>query len=179
MREPVNEIRILLPVWGDRYVQQFLDFCLPSLLADGNLPALRRRAPCIFAFFTRSQDAASIRRNPLFQTLASLCSVEIELIDDLISSSPSTIITIAYASGVRSAEGRALQTCFIFLVADYVFADGALDNAAQRIFAGSSGVLVGNFQVSLEGAAPALLERGEAQRLSIKPRDLMRLAMDH
>jgi hypothetical protein len=178
MREPVNEIRILLPVWGERYVEQFLSIGLPSLLADGNLPALRLRAPCTFAFFTRSLDAEAIRRNPLFQTLESLCSVEIELIDDLISASPSTIITIAYASGIRSAE-NALQTCFIFLVADYVFADGALDNVAARIFAGSSGVLVGNFQVSLEGASSVLMAQSDARRLSIKPRDLVRLAMDH
>src|SRR5579863_9679478 len=123
MRAPVSHIRILMPVWGERYIRQFFDFCLPSLLADGNLPALRRRAPCAFTFFTRARDGQAIRRHPLLSALESLCAVEIEPIDDLMSASPSTIITIAYARGVRSAASKALQTCFIFLVADYVFAD--------------------------------------------------------
>ena len=174
-----EQIRILLPVWGERYIEQFFDFCLPSLLADGNLPALRSRAPCALTFFTRAEDGQTIRRHPLLPALESLCVVEIETIDDLISDSPSTIITIAYTTGIRAAGAGALQTCFMFLVADYVFADGALDNAAAPIFAGSSGVLVGNFQASLEGAGAVLRSRLEAKRLSIKPRDLVRLAMDH
>ena len=179
MREPIREIRILLPVWGERYVEQFLAFCLPSLLADGNLPALRRRAPCTFVLFTRAEDAEIIRRDPYFHAIEKLCAVEIEPIDDLISASHSTIITIAYASGIRSSKTNMLDTCFIFLVSDYVLADGALDNAAQHIFGGSSGVLVGNFQLAVEGAAPALLARADGRRLSIKPRELMRLAMDN
>ena len=148
----MSAIRILLPVWGGRYVAQFLAFCLPSLLAEGNLPALRQRAPCTFVLFTRARDAEAIRRNAYFQALERLCAVEIEAIDDLISASHSTIITIAYASGIRSSKTNMLDTCFIFLVSDYVLADGALDNAAQRIFAGFSGVLVGNFQLAIEGA---------------------------
>jgi hypothetical protein len=179
MRAPVSHIQILMPVWGERYIRQFFDFCLPSLLAEGNLPALRRRAPCAFTFFTRAEDGRTIRGHPLLPALESLCAVEIEPIDDLISDSPSTIITIAYASGVRSAGAAALQTSFIFLVADYVFADGALDNAVAPIFAGSSGVLVGNFQACLEEVGAFLRSRPDAARLSIEPRSLVRLAMEH
>ena len=29
-----------MPVWGAAFVRQFLDFCLPTLLAPGNIPAL-------------------------------------------------------------------------------------------------------------------------------------------
>ena len=44
-RSPPTAIKVLMPVWGLRYVRQFLEFCLPTLLAPGNIPALARRFP--------------------------------------------------------------------------------------------------------------------------------------
>ena len=32
---PVEAVNVLLPIWGLRYVRQFLEFCLPTLLAPG------------------------------------------------------------------------------------------------------------------------------------------------
>jgi cytochrome c553 len=34
-----------MPVWGSAHVGQFLNFCLPTLLARGNVPALAGRSP--------------------------------------------------------------------------------------------------------------------------------------
>jgi hypothetical protein len=167
-------------VWGKRHVGQFLDFCLPSILADGNLPSLCRRGPCAFIVFTGADDAESIRRDSLWKRLEGLCAAEIVLIDDLISACHSATITLAYAKGIRASEGATLDTCFIFLVADYIFADGALCNAVSPIVAGASGVLAGNFLIAGEDSAPILLKvRGGQPCLSIRPRELMRLALDH
>ena len=180
MRPPLSDVRILLPVWGKRYIEQFLDFCLPTLLAEGNLPALCRRAACTFVLSTRTRDVEIVRSNAYWQTLERLCAVEIVAIDDLISSSHSTTITFAYADGIRSCKSERVDTCFIFLVSDYVLADGALDNVFARIAAGASGVLAGNFQMTSEGAESYLLRaRGDKSCLSIKPRELIRLALDH
>src|SRR5262249_8368684 len=34
-------------VWGQQYVSNFMNYCLRSLLAPGNLPALGRQGPCV------------------------------------------------------------------------------------------------------------------------------------
>jgi len=34
------KVRVLVPIWGKRYIKQFIDLALPSFLAPGNLPAL-------------------------------------------------------------------------------------------------------------------------------------------
>ena len=180
MRQPLSEIRILLPAWGKRYIEQFLDFCLPTLLADGNLPALRRRSACTFVLLARAEEIETLESNPFWQALQRLCAVETIDIDDLISASHSTTLTLAYARGIRSCKSPLPEACFVFLVADYVFADGALDNALARIVTGASGVLVGNFQVTSREVAPVLLQaRADKPCLSIKPQDLMRLALAH
>jgi hypothetical protein len=180
MRQPLSEFRILLPVWGKRYVEQFLDFCLPTLLADGNLPSLCRRGACTFVLFARAKEIEAIRRNRFWQALQRLCAVETIAIDDLISDSHSTTLTLAYVRGIRSCKSGLLNTCFIFLVSDYVLADGALNKAVSPVVAGASGVLVGNLQMTSEEAASVLLQaRADKLYLSIKPRDLARLSLDH
>ena len=39
-RPGAKAIRVLLPVWGEEFVGQFLEYSLPTLLAPGNIPAL-------------------------------------------------------------------------------------------------------------------------------------------
>ena len=43
-RSPLSAIKVLMPVWGSRYIRQFLEFCLPTMLAPGNIPALAQAA---------------------------------------------------------------------------------------------------------------------------------------
>ena len=45
-RAPPQAVKLLLPVWGYRFVRQFLECCLPTLLAPGNVPALAGTLPC-------------------------------------------------------------------------------------------------------------------------------------
>ena len=56
-------------IWGERHRNFFLDYCLPSLLAPGNLPALDRRHPAKFLFATTSEDWAVMRDTAIFHEL--------------------------------------------------------------------------------------------------------------
>ena len=181
MREPPTEVHIVLPVWGARYIAQFLDLCLPTLLAPGNIPALARMAPCTFVLMTRGRAAGSITSHPLWALLASHCAVKIVLIDDLISRSSSTVLTLAYCQAIR-AQGRSMRdTCFMLLVSDYVVADGSLSNAATRIFSGASGVLAGNFQISAEATQSQIKAAADPATgvIALAPRELAGLALRH
>jgi hypothetical protein len=179
---PPKAIQLLLPVWGQRYLKQFLNTGLPSLLAPGNLPALARALPCEFVFLTSSEDAEILREHPACQYLASICDVDIRLIDDLITGdNHSTTITMAYARAVQAAGDAMLDTCFFFLISDYLVADGSLSHVLARILAGASGVLAGNFQVVEEDASKSFhltFDRGRPE-LVLPPRALMRWALPH
>jgi hypothetical protein len=54
-RGPVKAVHVLLPLWGYRFIQQFLEFSLPTLLAPGNIPALAKDLPCRFVLMTRAR----------------------------------------------------------------------------------------------------------------------------
>jgi hypothetical protein len=173
---------LLLPVWGYRYVKQFLEFALPTMLAPGNVPALASILPCTFALLTSSDDADTIAAHPGYQLLSSICKTEIQLIDDLITGDNySTTITLAYERAVRATGSEMLDTCFFFLISDYLVADGSFRNALSRVLAGASGVLAGNFQIIQEDAAPEFYDKFEQDtpELAIPPRELMSWALDH
>jgi len=182
-REAPKAIQLLLPVWGKQFVSQFLQVSLPTLLAPGNLPSLTKSLPCRFIFLTSSEDMVDLANHPAIQChLRRLCEVEFTNIDDLITGDNySTTITLAYARAVRAAGAAMLDTCFFFMISDYIMADGSLANVLAKIQAGYSGVVAGNFQVVEEEAKESFFrtfDRGET-RIAIHPRKLVPWATDH
>jgi hypothetical protein len=181
-RPLLKSVKLLLPVWGHRYVSQFLEFGLPTLMAAGNVPALAKDLPCEFEILTSSEDEWSIRHHPRFHALAGICRVTFHHIDHLITvGNNSTTLTLAYTEAVRASGAGMLDTCFFFLVSDYIVANGSLANVFDRIRAGASAVLAGNFQVVAEDATPWVRDRimPDAACAALPARELMRWALDH
>jgi hypothetical protein len=74
-----------------------------------------------------------------------------------------------------------VDTCFVFLVSDYVVADGSLAGVLRAMRAGASAVLVGNCQVTAEDARAWLRARLDpaSEALALPSRELMRWALAH
>jgi hypothetical protein len=167
---------------GHRYIRRFIEFSLPTMFAPGNIPALAEALPCTFVFLTGLQDAEFIAEHPGYQHLRSICRTEIELIDDLITGGNySTTITLAYERAVWATGPATPDTCVLFLISDYLVADGSFCNVLRRMQGGSSGLLAGNFQVVEEDAAPefhpTFAKAGLA--LTLRLRELIAWAMRH
>jgi 2-polyprenyl-3-methyl-5-hydroxy-6-metoxy-1,4-benzoquinol methylase len=181
-RSPPKSVQCVLPVWGYAFVRQFLELGLPTLLAPGNVPALASALPTRFIILTKLDDEDFIRHHPAFRRLCEVCPTEIHLIDHLITGSNySTTITLAYTEVVRAAGEDMLDTCFFFLVSDYIVADGSFKSVLDRMLNGRSGVQVGNFQVVLEDALPWLQEQlnKSPTSLAIPPRELLQWGLNY
>jgi hypothetical protein len=179
-RAPPKWIKVLEPVWGYEFTQQFLRFSLPSLLAPGNLPSLAQTLPTEFVFLTGHRDVAMIRDSAGFRRLSQICRVSFREIDELVTEgNHSTTVTLAFTAAVRRAGDAMLDTCFVFLVSDYIVADGSLASAIRPMLTGAGAVQAGNFQIVVEDAMPWLeqeLGRG-GDTLVLPPRALMRQAL--
>jgi 2-polyprenyl-3-methyl-5-hydroxy-6-metoxy-1,4-benzoquinol methylase len=181
-RPPPKAVTCIVPVWGYSFTRQFLEVGLRTMLAPGNVPALAAALPCRFIILTSVEDEPFLRLHPSFRALSAVCPVELRLIDHLITGTNySTTITLAYAEAIRAAGPGMLDTCFFLLVSDYIVADGALGNMLARMMAGTSGIQVGNFQVSLEEALPWLEEQLGATSgpVALPPRQMLRWAFCH
>lgn len=70
------------PVWGRAYTDLFVKVGLPTLLAEGNLPAVSARTSCRYRIFTTEDDAPLIEKANSVHRLKDLMDVEISLIAD-------------------------------------------------------------------------------------------------
>ncbi len=58
-------------LWGERFRNYFLYYCLPSLLSPGNIPSLATRRPSKFLIATLPDDWAAMRETAIFKKLES------------------------------------------------------------------------------------------------------------
>jgi hypothetical protein len=182
VERPVTQITLLMPVWGYQFVGRFLEFCLPTLLAPNNIPALAQELPCRFVLLSSAADEATIRAHPAWQKLERHCAVEFHAIDDIITQGNHTAtITLAFERALRQAGAALRDTCFIFLMSDYLVADGALKTVLRTIRHGAGAVLAGNFQVVAEEAVPLLRQRADlgAHEIVLPPRELVGWSLAH
>jgi hypothetical protein len=102
MAHSLSHVTLLLPVWGSQFTRRFLEFCLPTLLAPNNIPALARVLPCRFVLLTGENDEATIKSHPAWRRLEQICAVEVAFIDDLITGdNHSATITLAFERILR------------------------------------------------------------------------------
>lgn len=171
-----NEVCIVLGVWGEKFIKDFLQLSVLSLLAPGNIPALASVYKVRFVFLTRSFDIEVFEQVPIFQKLKKYCQIEFIPINDLIViGNYSTTLTLAYDRAVKKTGEQMLNTYFIFLTSDYIMADGSFQGLMRYMAKGYSGICAGNFQVVQEGME-AFLEANidhEAQHMAIPPRKLL------
>jgi hypothetical protein len=126
----------IVPVWGQKYVNRWLDRSLPSLLLPGNLPALE---PSTFVIVTRQEDVSAIEGHPRFADLSNLCPVVILPAPNL---TDGTSMTAAHEMGLRFALNRCGHDPTIcFLNADMVFADGTYRTVRKHLDEGRRGVM--------------------------------------
>lgn len=174
---------VLMPVWGQPYVHQFLQFGLPTLLSPGNLPYVAAKLPCKLVILTSSEDCLAIANSPLMARVQAIgCEVQVRPIDHLIThTNQSTTITLAFTEAVLSSGEAMLKTCFFFAMSDYIYAAGSLKSVIDRMLSGRSAVVVGNFQVVRETALPSLTRIMEwsGQAPALQPRELMAWALLH
>src|ERR1700720_948566 len=181
-KRAIKQITLLMPVWGYQFIGRFLEFCLPTLLAPNNIPAIAQELPCRFVLLSSVADEPIIRSHPAWQKLERHCAREIQSIDDLITQGNHTAtITLAFERALRQSGDAIRDTCLIFLMSDYLVADGSLKTVLRRIESGAGAVLAGNFQIIAEDAAPLLRQRIdlESHEIVLPPRDLVRWSLAH
>jgi hypothetical protein len=167
---------ILVPVWGQQYVDVFLALSLPSLLAEGNLPALSWDAAHIVRIYSTAEDAEAIRSSAIYHRLAKLVAVDIRLVS-LGSATPHQVMSDCYRDGIERAD--ALDAPVIFLTADIILATGTFDLLQQQLAAGRRAVMTVGPRLRLDPAA-AIFEKSFRQddgTIAVPKRELAELAM--
>src|SRR5262249_36581796 len=131
-------ICVSLVVWGEQYVDFFLKFCLPSLLADGNFPAIRHRVGSFFIIHTSAVDAHRIRLSGSFAAVSALVDVDLRIVD-ISAVPPHEMLSRCHQDAIKTADS--LGWPIVFLSPDTVWSnnafeaiDGALSSGKRVLF---------------------------------------------
>ena len=178
----MREINFGVVYWGAAYRRYFLDYCLPSLLAEGNLPALVGDTHR-FLICTGAEDWAATRRHPAFRRLARY--MPCEHVDFPVPDATEGKMR-AMSRGHKALAGRmyARRALGSFVYPDTVYADGSLREIARLGAAGCPVVLAlcprfANAKFLDEVDALRGRQGSPAETLSLNPRHAVDLAIRH
>ena len=179
-----DRARLIIPVWGERYLGKVLSITLPAVLAPGNLPALRETFDVELAIVTESRLFDMVKGSPCFQAAASVCTVQLLELDDLLTEVPGDygmVLTYALFRGFADLGAQVTQTYLLFLNADFVISDGSLRHIGKLMSEGQRVIHAPSFRVVLEDVWPQLQAQvnGASCTLQLPSRDLARLALAH
>jgi hypothetical protein len=144
-------IYLSMVVWGSSFVAFFLEFCLPSLLADGNLPAIAKRTGSKFVLHTTAEDLAIIEASPVYHALIRCMTVEPRLIGYSIEDAHLALAR-CHRETMHLADNHHVPA--IFLSPDTIWGNGALAAVDRHLSSGKRVVFLLSMRLVKEDAEP-------------------------
>lgn len=170
---------IVTAVWGAWHTDAFLTLNLPTLFADGNLPALAARHRLRYRIVTRQADRARLEVAPAIQRLRSLMPVTVEVVPDRLLADP---IAAHVAIWRQSISDAATDGAFVLLMPpDVLWSDGSYDHVATLLSAGKQAIFLAFPRVSTNSFEPDFKARyGPApDRVTLDARELVAWTIRH
>lgn len=172
-------------VWGDTFRTLFAGACLPSLLADGNIPALAAEHPLHFLILTARADAPALDADPAIRRLRRFATVDIALLPDAAIAAacghyPDQMRLMCEAHRAIISRAAAMNAAIMMIYPDQIFADGSYRFVAHCIRSGARAVASQGLAADAGGMLPALapLRRDDAS-LGVTAAELVALALAH
>lgn len=175
----------IVVVWGKRFRDYLTEYCIPSLLAPGNIPALKNNSKNKFLICTTPEDWQELQKTASFQTLSRyLTPVLLEI------PPPPPHVSSCIHMGIGHKLGTDLcfkdKTYGIVLAPDFVLSDNALSTIQSLALQGKQVVLCPALRFAEEPFFQGLDDLGlrslqtvpnTVTELAITPRQLVQLSL--
>jgi hypothetical protein len=178
-----TKARIIIPVWGSKYVARLGSACLPALLAPGNLPHLAQHFDCELVVVTESKLFDAVRALEPIQRAQRWCSLRLVAMDDVLSHPRyyGYTLTHCFYRGFVDLGEAAKDVWCVFVHADFILADGSYRALVERMQAGERIILSPSYCAVEEGVRPVLDRRIAESNgvLAVPKREMAGLIIDH
>lgn len=167
-------------VWGDWHIDKFLSITLPTLLAEGNLPALSRQAEVHYAIWTNTAGRAALEGRPAIERLRQVIE-RLDIVAATDEKKPAAVHHIEWwrrhLETVRSMGG-----IFVTSPPDVAWSATSFANMHQAFIDGREAVMVPSIRVVSETLVPDVISRYsrvDDPAIAVEGTDLARLAARH
>jgi len=165
----------IVVLWGERFRNYFLDYCLPSLLAPGNIPALENKTKSKFLICTTEDDWLLLWRSRSFEFLTKHIEPVFLRIDPLPKGGHVHLhMSKAHHDACDYVQQK--RGCAMFLQPDTMISDGAIVALQKHSAAGKKLVICAAIRFA-EEALFRNLEIVKVPVLSLSPRKLAAAAI--
>jgi hypothetical protein len=164
---------IVVVFWGEAFSARFFRFCLASLLAPGNIPALSEASIVRLVPVTRAADWQEVSDHPLVREVAEWVEVEPIFFSPEETRDKYAAMSLGHAIALEraySCRRRCIPVC-----PDALLSDGALMEIHRALEEGAVMVLAPALRFSEDGneRLSGALERAGGGRLALAPRALV------
>ena len=167
-------------VWGNAYLDRFLNYSLRTQLSDGNLGAFDKDS--LFLLITDAADLDRVKAAPAFRALSRLVDTECVAREAIVDSSSAN----KYAR-LTACQNYALQRsedfdAIFFGYGDAIWADGSYRTAMRRLAEGYDAVFCFGYPVvsaPFLSAIDDLKCSATADAIVVSPQNLARQTYDH
>ena len=148
----ILEVRILVPVWGQEYIDDFLNYSMQALLLDRNIPLVAKNYKITINFLTTDQGISDIKAHEQYIKIRKYARIVFTSVKDLVVDfNYSTTLTLAYARGLQAIRANSyFRTCFILLNSDFILSNGSLHSLVQTCENGASAVYGASLRINSE-----------------------------
>jgi uncharacterized surface protein with fasciclin (FAS1) repeats len=173
--------QLLTVIWGNDFAKLFLELTLPSLLADGNVPALSHAHDVNFLIFTTETDQRYLEESSNFKKLTSIVSVKFVKFD-LNEIDPSHFGShwILWRRGKEIAKNE--NRAVILVMPDHIISDGTYEHWANLFESGYRAIFSPAPPVVLETTAAEFIQHDSTKgfkALSVSSGDLKEILLKH
>ncbi len=179
---------IALAVWGDRYIDLFTRYFIPSILSFNNLPTLSRIREVSFDIYTPAKFVDAIKKSASYRELRRYAEVNfIHFSPDMLAS-PEYQRNPAYRYRIYGGfhhlsieHARAMNADVICIAPDGVHSDGSFTNYARFVDQGHQAVLFTSMRGQAETLVPIIdsMRDENTQSLTLPARTLVALSAAH
>lgn len=171
-------VHVVIVVWGTWHSHLFAQYCLPSLLAPGNLPALAARHILTLRILTTEADVAKLEA--VVNRYSMPCRVEVTAVSN--ETAPSA--TLHQRGWLQAVEDAEQDNAFLAVVhPDTMWSNGSFTDLARRIDRGADVILKAILGATSESLLPELQSRypdaGNGEPLAFSGRELVAMGVRH
>ncbi|QAZ69642.1 hypothetical protein [Solidesulfovibrio carbinolicus] len=179
-----TRLRIITPVWGEAYIETFMEVTVASLLAEGNLPQAAAGHDIGYTLYTRQADVAALERHPNYKALTDCVPVDLLRIEDVLAQPQWShnhkygLMSLLQTDGLQRALGEGAHS--FLLLADFVLSDRFLTSVLARLDQGANTLFFQSLRTCedqmRQDLATGFTRHG---RLAVPSRELFRLGERH
>ena len=124
-----------LACWGERYLDLMEQAAIASLLAEGNFPALAKKADVLLELYSTPADIPRLTRSLPLRRLAAYCEIRIHSFPEVAAAHARYLgyATLGYANHATILRAERDGAGLTFLLPDVIYADGCYAAIAERI----------------------------------------------